>query len=72
MDPLAASNAPPSLGTHILPSAVCAKEACRLTGIDRSKLYLSIREGDTETVKVQSMTLIRYSSLRALLKMDGR
>lgn len=38
--------------------AVRVKEACRLTGIGRSKLYLLIREGHIQTIKVGSMTLI--------------
>ncbi|MFN3945813.1 MAG: helix-turn-helix domain-containing protein [Allosphingosinicella sp.] len=48
------------------------KEACRLTGIGRSKLYLLIQEGQLEVVKVGSMTLIPMRSLEKLLGVDGR
>lgn len=43
------------------------KEACRLTGMGRSKLYLLIKEGHIESIKVGSMTLIPTRSLDAFL-----
>lgn len=42
------------------------KEACRITGIGRSKLYELIAEGEIEIVKVGTMTLIPVDSLMAL------
>jgi len=48
------------------------KEACCLTGIGRSKLYLLIKEGHIETVKVGSMTLVLFSSLERLLSSRAR
>jgi excisionase family DNA binding protein len=44
------------------------KDACRMTGIGRSKLYLLIAEGAIETVKVGSMTLIPVASLEAFIR----
>jgi excisionase family DNA binding protein len=52
--------------------SVRVKEACRLTGIGRSKIYLLMREGRLESVKVGSMTLIPVRSLRALLEPRGQ
>jgi len=48
--------------------ALRVKDACRLTGIGRSKLYLLIKEGHISTVKIGSMTPIPMSSLRTLLE----
>ena len=52
---------------RMCPLAVRVREACRLTGIGRSKLYLLIQEGHIETRKIGSMTLIPMSSLQKLL-----
>ncbi len=49
------------------PITVRVREACRLTGIGRSKLYMLIAEGHIETIKVGSMTLIPMRSLEAFL-----
>lgn len=49
------------------PITVRIKEACRLTGIGRSKLYMLIADGHIDTVKVGSMTLIPVRSLEAFL-----
>lgn len=46
------------------------REACRITGIGRSKLYELIAEGEIEIVKVGAMTLIPVDSLKALT--EGR
>ena len=42
-------------------------EACRLTGIGRSKLYELIRAGEIRTIKVGTMTLIPVASLTEFL-----
>ena len=68
---------PPSIeadlpSTGILPLTVRVREACRLTGIGRSKLYLLIKEGHIEVVKVGSMTLITMRSLEVLLGVKPR
>jgi excisionase family DNA binding protein len=45
------------------PLAVRVKEACRLTGIGRSKLYELMRAGEIGTFKVGAMTLIAMTEL---------
>ena len=56
-----------SLGPLPTPITVRIKDACRMTGIGRSKLYLLIAEGVIETIKVGSMTLIPVASIEAFL-----
>lgn len=43
-------------------------EACRVTGIGRSKFYELIRAGEVETVKIGAMTLVPVSSIEALIE----
>lgn len=57
-----------SLDPSPAPITVRIKDACRMTGIGRSKLYLLIDEGAIETIKIGSMTLIPVASLEALLR----
>jgi excisionase family DNA binding protein len=45
------------------PLAVRVREACRLTGIGRSKLYELIAAGEIRTIKVGSITLIPWAGL---------
>jgi excisionase family DNA binding protein len=56
------------------PLAVRIREACRLTGIGRSKLYELIGAGEIKIVKVGTITLIPVQSLQSFLEMrkDGR
>lgn len=63
-----------SLDPSPTPITVRIKDACRMTGIGRSKLYLLIAEGGIETIKVGSMTLIPVASLEAFLgsRRNGR
>lgn len=49
------------------PITVRIKDACRMTGIGRSKLYLLIAAGEIQVIKVGSMTLIPVSSLESFL-----
>ena len=51
------------------PITVRVREACRLTGIGRSKLYELIAAGEIEIVKVGTITLIPTESLRRFV--DG-
>jgi excisionase family DNA binding protein len=44
------------------------REACRLTGIGRSKLYELIAAEEIETIKVGAITLIPMVSLEQFLK----
>ncbi|MDV5823425.1 helix-turn-helix domain-containing protein [Sphingobium naphthae] len=58
-------SAPRKYGTD--PLTVRIPEACRLTGIGRSKLYELIAEGSIEIVKVGGMTLVSFESLKRLI-----
>ena len=53
--------------SQIEPISVRIREACRLTGVGRSKLYELIASGEVETVKIGRITLVPMSSLRALI-----
>lgn len=48
--------------------SVRIKDACRLTGIGRSKLYELIAAGEIEIVKVGTITLIPTEALKGLLE----
>ena len=54
------------------PITVRVREACRLTGMGRSKLYMLIQEGHIDVVKVGSMTLIPMRSLEKFLGVEAR
>ncbi len=49
------------------PITVRIPEACRITGIGRSKIYELIQSGDLTTIKVGTMTLIPVASIEAFL-----
>lgn len=51
----------------IEPISVRIREACRLTGIGRSKLYELIADGELKVVKVGSITLVPIDDLRAFI-----
>jgi excisionase family DNA binding protein len=53
------------------PISVRIHEACRLTGIGRSKLYELIEAGELATIKIGRMTLVPMSSLRRLIEKTG-
>ena len=57
-----------SLEPSPAPITVRIKDACRMTGIGRSKLYLLIAEGAIETIKVGSITLIPVALLEVFLR----
>lgn len=50
------------------PITVRITEACRLTGIGRSKLYELIQAGEIEIVKVGTITLVPMASLVTFLE----
>jgi excisionase family DNA binding protein len=50
------------------PLAVRVREACRLTGIGRSKLYELIAAGEIRIIKVGSITLIPFAGLQQFLQ----
>jgi excisionase family DNA binding protein len=58
----------PEDAVFIRPLTVRIRDACRLTGIGRSKLYELIAAGEVEVVKVGAITLVPVSSLRSLLE----
>ncbi len=49
------------------PITVRIREACRITGIGRSKLYELIQAGDLQTIKVGAITLVPLASIDAFL-----
>ena len=49
------------------PLTVRIPEACRMTGIGRSKLYELIKAGEIETIKVGSRTLVTVAGLEEFL-----
>lgn len=51
------------------PLTVRIREACRMTGIGRSKFYELIQEGSIEVIKVGGMTLVPIAELEAFLAM---
>jgi excisionase family DNA binding protein len=61
-------------GLRPMPMAVRVREACRLTGIGRSKLYELIAAGEIEIIKVGTITLIPTGSLQSFvqLRRNGR
>ena len=50
------------------PLAVRVREACRLTGIGRSKLYELIAAGELRIIKVGSITLVPFAALQQFLE----
>ena len=58
------SNAEPPV---VEPISVRIPEACRLTGLSRSRLYELMKSRDIEFVKVGSSTLILVESLRSFI-----
>jgi excisionase family DNA binding protein len=50
------------------PLAVRVREACRLMGIGRSKLYELIAAGEIQIIKVDSITLIPVAGLQEFLQ----
>ena len=56
-----------------MPLAVRVPEACRLTGIGRSKLYELIAAGELPIIKVGSITQSeRLAKYNRLLEIEGR
>ncbi len=44
------------------------KEACRITGIGRSKLYELIADGEVEIIKIGAMTMIPIDALSRFIE----
>mgnify|MGYP002782163388 CR=1 FL=1 len=54
-------------GSSPEPISVRIPEACRLTGLSRSRLYELMKSRDIDFVKVGSSTLILVDSLRSFI-----
>ena len=54
--------------TALEPISVRIPEACRLTGLSRSRVYELMKGGEIEFVKVGSSTLILVASLRRFIE----
>jgi excisionase family DNA binding protein len=54
---------------HPTPITVRIREACRLTGIGRSKLYELIASGEIEIIKVGTITLIPTAALQSFVEL---
>ncbi|HET7575697.1 MAG TPA: helix-turn-helix domain-containing protein [Sphingomicrobium sp.] len=50
------------------PLTVRVREACRLTGIGRSKFYELIAAGEIEIIKVGTITLVPVASLKRFVQ----
>jgi len=49
------------------PLTVRIRDACRMTGIGRSKLYELIAQGEIETIKIGAITLVSVAELEDFL-----
>jgi excisionase family DNA binding protein len=54
-----------------MPITVRIHEACRLTGIGRSKLYELIAAGEIEIIKIGTITLVPVVSLTRFLQRNA-
>ena len=59
-------------GPMLQPITVRIPDACRMTGISRSKLYELIAAGEIEVLKVGRATLVPVAGLNALLERHRR
>lgn len=66
-----ASSISPAEAQATAPLAVRVKEACRLTGIGRSKFYELIAADEIDTIKIGTITLIPMTSLKRFLERKG-
>jgi excisionase family DNA binding protein len=71
MDQYNARATSPTEPPTAIPLTVRVKEACRLTGIGRSKLYELIAADEIDTIKVGTITLIPMASLKLFLERKG-
>ena len=49
------------------PLTVRIRDACRMTGIGRSKIYELIAQGEIETIKIGAITLVPVAGLEDFL-----
>lgn len=55
--------------TDLSPITLRIADACRITGIGRSKFYELIKAGEIKVIKVGAITLVPMASLDALLQL---
>jgi len=55
-------------GGDLSPITLRIADACRVTGIGRSKFYELIKAGEIEVIKVGAITLVPMSGIQALLE----
>lgn len=53
---------------NLSPITLRIADACRITGIGRSKFYELIKAGEVEVIKVGAITLVPMTSIQALLE----
>jgi excisionase family DNA binding protein len=70
MEPETAPEHAPTQETGAAALAVRVRDACRVTGIGRSKLYELIKDGHLRTIKVGAITLIPMAELRKFLGLE--
>lgn len=58
---------PSRLNGNLSPITLRIADACRVTGIGRSKFYELIKAGEVEVIKIGAMTLVPMTSIQALL-----
>ncbi|WP_084445581.1 helix-turn-helix domain-containing protein [Sphingomonas sp. TDK1] len=57
--------------TDLSPITLRIADACRITGIGRSKFYELIKAGEIGVIKVGAITLVPMTSIDALLQRDS-
>lgn len=61
-------NMPSRPNGDLSPITLRIADACRVTGIGRSKFYELIKAGDIEVIKLGAITLVPMSGIQALLE----
>ncbi|MDT8758753.1 helix-turn-helix domain-containing protein [Sphingomonas psychrotolerans] len=62
---------PSRLSGNLSPITLRIADACRITGIGRSKFYELIKAGEIEVIKIGSITLVPMSGIQVLLARGG-
>lgn len=60
-----------SSSDQLQPLAYSVKEACKVTSLGKTYLYLLIKEGRLEVRKIGNRTIIPAASLHALIEGDA-
>ncbi|WP_193504463.1 helix-turn-helix domain-containing protein [Sphingosinithalassobacter portus] len=62
------SHTPSRQTASLSPITLRIADACRITGIGRSKFYELIKAGEIDVIKVGAITLVPMTSIQALLE----